>query len=366
MKTKIFILLGIFALHFSVKAQNYLFDSTRTHLINETEIEYQTSFLVIPNADCKIIIDFQERAIIRGDDGLQIGINYGEHLFEAVLLSSDEKWRKEITITTGQKIIRPIFTNIDNKQINREQQENTIFVQGGTFIMGNNSSSVYGKYPLHPVTLSDFYIDKYEVTNLEYCEFLNEQKIKSSASCCGIKYLKIESKDCQIEFRNDSFICKTGKENFPVIEVSWYGASEYCRWKGGRLPSEAEWEYAATGGYVSRGYKYAGSNSIDKVAWYGDNADKSTHQIGQKEPNELGIYDMSGNVWEWCYDWYDFDFYKNCQQNDPINYSVTNHKVIRGGSWFNYALNCRTRSYSKLNPYYSYNYVGFRVCYPVK
>ena len=368
MKTKIVVILifSIFFLQFSAKAQNEQYDSTKTHLVNENTEKYETSFLVIPNANCKIIIDFIERAIIRKDDGLKIGVNQGEHLVEAISLNGNEKWRKKITISDGQKIIEPKFLNIHTNSNNIALKENVIFVSGGTFYMGANTNLSNCKYPTYPISVSDFYIGKFEVTNSEYCKFLNEQKINASGNYFGIQYIKIDKNDCEIEFINEIFVPKSGKGNFPVIEVSWYGADEYCRWKGGRLPSEAEWEFAAKGGNLCRGYKYAGSNSIDEVAWFGGNSDEKIHYIGQKKPNELGIYDMSGNVWEWCYDWYSNIFYKNCCRNNPINYSTSNHKVIRGGSWFNYDLNCRNVSYNKLNPYYSFNYVGFRVCYPVR
>ena len=360
----IFFFLNIF-FSINISAQEYTSDSIQTGLLNDTGEKFEAIFLIIPNADCKIIIDYQERAIIRKNDGLTIGVTIGEHIIEAVRIADNELWQNEIFVNKGQKIIRPLF----NLNFNRKSQiigENSIFVEGGSFVMGctsNNSS--FNKYPLHPVTISDFYISAYEVTNAEYCVFLNENKINCNGSINNLKYILIEKSECNIEFINKIFIPKSGTDNKPVIEITWYGADAYCWWKRGRLPTEAEWEYAAKGGKLGRAYKYAGSNNINEIAWFGENSDKQTHVVGLKEPNELGIYDMSGNVWEWCYDWYDNDFYIKCPQNNPVNNSVSNYKIVRGGSWLNYDLNCRNVSVDKLNPLFSYSYVGFRVCYPM-
>lgn len=107
-----------------------------------------------------------------------------------------------------------------------------------------------------------------------------------------------------------------------------------------RLPTEAEWEFACRGGNNSRGYKYSGSNNLGSVAWYDDNSEGQTHSVATKSPNELGIYDMSGNVWEWCADWY--GDYSSGAQTNPTGPQSGSHRVRRGGSWINYARNCRS------------------------
>ena len=132
----------------------------------------------------------------------------------------------------------------------------------------------------------------------------------------------------------------------PVEEVSWKDCQEFIeklnRMTGQqfRLPTEAQWEYAARGGSKSRGYKYSGSNDLGSVAWYTDNSGKDTHPVKTKLPNELGIYDMSGNVWEWCQDWY--GSYSSGSQTNPTGPSSGSCRVCRGGSWFNGARLCRS------------------------
>ena len=131
----------------------------------------------------------------------------------------------------------------------------------------------------------------------------------------------------------------TGDDNLPVEQVSWKDVQEFIQklnaltGKTYRLPTEAEWEYAARGGNQSQGYKYAGSNTVGDVAWHYGNSDHKTHPVGQKQPNELGLYDMSGNVWEWCQDWY--GDYSSSAQTNPTGPSSGSYRVLRGGSWSN-------------------------------
>ncbi|MDR1897770.1 MAG: formylglycine-generating enzyme family protein [Prevotellaceae bacterium] len=190
-----------------------------------------------------------------------------------------------------------------------------VFVKGGTFLMGctaeQGDDCESDEKPAHKVTLSDFYIGKYEVTQTQWKAIMDS---------------------------NPSYF--SGCENCPVEQVSWDDIQEFIKKlkaKTGlnyRLPTEAEWEYAASGGAQSRRYKYSGSNSMDGVAWYSGNSGDKTHPVGTKKANELGIYDMSGNVWEWCNDWFG-DYSSNAQTN-PKGPSSTSLRVVRGGSWYFY------------------------------
>ncbi|MGV8135999.1 MAG: formylglycine-generating enzyme family protein [Mangrovibacterium sp.] len=217
-----------------------------------------------------------------------------------------------------------------------------VAVQGGTFSMGNNDLGD-DETPVHSVTVSDFYMGKYEVTFAQYdayCEATGESKPDDEG---------------------------WGRGNRPVISVSWSDAVAYCRWlsqktgKHYRLPTEAEWEYAARGGNKSREYKYPGSNTIDNVGWYDENSGNETHPVGQKQSNELDIYDMGGNVWEWCSDWYDESYYGGSPQNNPTGPSSGSLRVLRGGSWKYGAKNCGVSDRMNTSPDSSYYFYGFRL-----
>jgi formylglycine-generating enzyme required for sulfatase activity len=183
-----------------------------------------------------------------------------------------------------------------------------VWVEGGTYQMGCGSGDCKPtSSPEHEVTVNGFWIGKYSVTQGQW------QKVMG----------------------NNPSAFKKG-DNYPVETVSWNDAKEFIQKlnsKGGtfRLPTEAEWEYAARSG--GKPEKYAGGSDVDSVAWYSGNSGKSTHPVGTKSPNGLGIYDMSGNVWQWCEDTYDDAAYKKHQRNNPISNSGGSDKVIRGGSW---------------------------------
>ena len=126
-----------------------------------------------------------------------------------------------------------------------------------------------------------------------------------------------------------------------------------------KLPTEAQWEYAARGGNLSKGYKYSGSNNLGEVGWYGCNSGTYTHRLGEKQPNELGLYDMSGNVWEWCEDW--SGVYSVTPQRDPLGATSGSNRVYRGGGWISVAWYCRVSIRNSGVPGDRYNYLGFRL-----
>ena len=157
----------------------------------------------------------------------------------------------------------------------------------------------------------------------------------------------------------------------PVEQVSWNDAMEFCeklndygyapRGYKFSLPTEAQWEYAARGGNRSKGYEYSGSNDINEVAWYDDNSYREKHHdVGTKKPNELGLYDMSGNVWEWCLDWYD-GYGDEKEVTDPQGPQSGSYRVLRGGSWGSYAQSCRSANRGSCGPDYRDNSSGFRL-----
>ena len=217
-----------------------------------------------------------------------------------------------------------------------------VFVQGGTFMMGATSEQGSewndNEKPVHQVTLSDYYIGKYQVTQKQW-----EAVMGNNPS----------------ELKGD---------NLPVENVSWYDAQEFIHrlneitGKNYRLPTEAEWEYAARGGNKSQGYKYSGSNNINDVAWYVDNSDLKTHPVGTKQPNELSIYDMSGNVSEWCNDWY--EYYTHTTKTNPTGPLSGAHIVFRGGSCLSevrYLWSLRVSNRIRNTPCYRYMDIGLRL-----
>ena len=147
--------------------------------------------------------------------------------------------------------------------------------------------------------------------------------------------------------------------------VSWDEVQEFISrlntltGKRYRLPTEAEWEYAARGGNKSGNYRYSGSNFVEQVAWFSSNGGDSNHPVGTKSPNELGIYDMSGSVWEWCYDWY--GDYGSASQNNPTGPASGSWRVIRGGGWYDSSSDCRVANRSNRNPRLRSDNIGFRL-----
>ena len=181
---------------------------------------------------------------------------------------------------------------------------------------------------------------------------------------------KFKGGKCRIQKNGNRFIVEEGFEKHPMIYVNWYGARAYCQWlsqqtsQNYRLPSEAEWEYAARGAEqgTKDNFLFSGSNDISKVAWYYDNSGNQTHEVGKQQPNQLGLYDMSGNVWEWCADhWHD------TYDNAPIDAKVWDEggdntsRVLRGGAWYYSPRYCRVSDRSSFNSAMRFSNSGFRV-----
>ena len=299
--------------------------------------------------------------------------------------------------------------------------KNMILVTGGRFIMGETGSF---KNPAHGVELNNFYIGKFEVTLVEFTQFINETgyitvaekmlKEKRSPAVSVLKGKELIWSD-KATWRNPGF---KQQPDEPVTCVTWSDAIAYCNWlskkhgqtpvytindsydfmtwpndwntsrmnvrvkcnlkSGFRLPTAAEWEYSAQGGAKTQNFIYSGNNSLDEVGWYKDNSNKRTHLIGQKKANELGIYDMSGNVCEWCQDSYTSDKtpYQNSEYKvvagNEIIYELnpcfdynSNLQVVRGGSWFDdvgYLLILKSWAY-KFSETSTFH--GFRIVCPV-
>ncbi|MDH6304853.1 formylglycine-generating enzyme required for sulfatase activity [Parabacteroides sp. PF5-5] len=223
--------------------------------------------------------------------------------------------------------------------LSQSQDIEMVAIEGGTFTMGATSEqgdeADDDEYPVHQVTLDSYYIGKYEVTQLQWKQVMGNNP----------SYFK--------------------DDRLPVENVNWDDIQEFIAklnaitGKKYRLPTEAEWEYAARGGNKGRGYQYSGSYMIEHIAWYDDNSGKKPNPVGTKGPNELGIYDMTGNVWELCHDWY--GAYDKEPQTNPTGASTGEYRVLRGGSWYTAPRGCRVSIRLRCAPFSLNTLSGFRL-----
>ena len=232
-----------------------------------------------------------------------------------------------------------------------------VYVPGGEFEMG----SIHGgkdELPIHKVKLNPFKISKYEITNEQYCAFLNDTKYSPFGE---VVFVDINSEFSQIAYLEGRFVAKTGQQNLPVVEVSWYGADAYAHWAGGRLPTEAEWEYAACGAANSGANQMKDSCLLIDVAWIERNSERQLQPVGTRKPNRLGIYDMRGNAWEWCSDWYDAGYYQIGASDNPKGSETGTYRSLRGGSCDLNAYLSRVTNRSRCKPTTTNNTIGFRI-----
>ncbi len=265
-----------------------------------------------------------------------------------------------------------------------------VLIPNGTFNMGSTVNPY--ESPIHSVTVSSFYTGKYEVTNSDYVVFLNSQGNQTEG---GVEWIDLTANQWNGITGGPNpgtFTVVPGYENRPVVYITWCGAVAYCNWlssqhgytpcygpinnrgndpsvwrtlKGYRLPTEAEWEYACRGGSTAEYYwgdPYPPDPpNIGNYSWYTTNSDGNHHNIGGKSPNSFGLYDMSGNILEWCSDWNDNNYYSISPGTNPTGPSTGLNRVHRGGSW-NHALDrCRSGNRGYATPYGRYNVLGFRL-----
>ncbi|MEZ4825768.1 MAG: formylglycine-generating enzyme family protein [Bacteroidia bacterium] len=217
-----------------------------------------------------------------------------------------------------------------------------IFVEGGEFYMGGNDVDAHdSEKPVHKVRLTSFYMGKYPVTQ-------------------ALWHTVMETNPSDFK-----------EENHPVEQVSWNDTQTFLQnlnkkaRKIYRLPTEAEWEFAARGGIYSQGYLYAGSDKLKDVGWYRENSENKTHPVGQKLSNELSLFDMSGNVWEWCSDWYSREYYQKCAERDVVENPIGSYsgvyRVRRGGCCLSHPQICRIGFRNYTSPGIHDDSLGFRL-----
>lgn len=229
-----------------------------------------------------------------------------------------------------------------------------VLVKGGTFKMGS-TDGYDDEQPVHTVTITDFSISKYEVTVEQYRTFCKET---------GHKFPEMPTKDWYDEHPNVH--TWVWRNNYPILNVDWNDAMAYCVWiskatgEEYTLPTESQWEYAARGGKSSAGYKYSGSNKLSDVGWYDENTyERGPRPVGTLKPNELGLYDMCGNAYEWCLDIY--SPYPSKSIKNPTGPKNGQFRIIRGGCWYNSDDLCTVTVRDAPKPNYNTFYYGFRI-----
>ncbi len=262
-----------------------------------------------------------------------------------------------------------------------------VAIPGGTFEMGDHAGVGYWwEQPVHSVTLDAFFMDKYEVSNLKFADYLNNSTVTVSGT--GVYQVGGAGQNiCTLSYglnhNGSTFGIDAGKDNHPVVNQTWYGAALYCNYlstvngstpcydeitfacdftaDGFRLPTEAEWEYASRGGEHNPYYQYPwGSDSISSNdANYNSNIN-TTVDVGSYAANGYGLYDMAGNVWEWCNDWYDSGYYANSPTSNPTGPTSGSRRVFRGGSWYDSTFNLRCAYRYSYYPTDRSNIFGFR------
>jgi formylglycine-generating enzyme required for sulfatase activity len=211
-----------------------------------------------------------------------------------------------------------------------------VFVEGGTFTMGNNKGKKADR-PEHQVQLDDFYIGMFEVTQNEWTALMGLNPSSIACGRCPVNDMTYDQIQQFVQKLSD----RTGRKF--------------------RLPTEAEWEFAAQGGKKSKGFLYAGSNDLAEVGWLKFNGNDQQHEVGKLKPNELGLYDMNGNAWELCEDWYDPKFYARSETNNPVNTKPAKYRVSRGASWMSPAEYCYRWARNNDHPHHRRGNGGFRL-----
>jgi len=256
---------------------------------------------------------------------------------------------------------------LDFKLIDFDSHDYTdeVFVKGGSFIMGKENQCFNSHFE-HKVELRSFYMDRYEVTVNQFKKFVDETGYKTDADKRGYAFIFKDGEWTKIKGLNWKYneqgeLRSQNDLDYPVIFVSYNDATAYADWAGKRLPTEAEWEYAATGGAFQDQCEFSGSDVAKEVGWFKYNSKGIIHKGGGLRPNEIGIYDMSGNLFEWCADWYDETYYQVSTNNNPKGPDMGVSKVRRGGCWASDESKLSVKNRLHQDASDSYNYIGFRL-----
>lgn len=332
--------------------------------VPETISEYDVWLLELEIIESsKGIIDIPVAIIFKPDDA-NLLIDGVEEVTTKLKLSEGEHILKIqrvgfITVTDTLQI------SVDNAlfnyelEIDPESYERMVLVEGGCF------KRKFG-YTNFEVCLDNFYISKFEITNREYCNFLNSINInKFGIDKLGFQLIDLSNHNISYSNEELRFIVAQGRNDYPVNFVSWYGAQKYCEWQLGRLPTEAEWVYAAIGNAEKGVFDFSGGNDLEELGWYNKNGN-TIKQVGQKSPNSFGIYDMSGNVSEWCFDYFLENYFINCPKYNPKGPENGFNKVFKGGSFENKKKECKVTERYNTSPKTIKRSIGFRLVRPIE
>ena len=382
----------------------------RPEQFGNVTVEY---FLVSPQNDLgsirvsaatagTIYMDGSRATVVgEGESEMLQGVSTGSRNVEIHYIDGETE-RQSVSVRTGG--VATVSFSYVPPGYNHRPIRDEILVEAGTFSMGTPSGGDDDERPVHRVTLDSFFMMRTEVTVADFAAFVNAAGFKTTAETSGGGYVFIEGSwklKSDANWRNPYF---DQGNNQPVVLVSWYDAVTYANWlserdgleeayrisdteviwiasnNGWRLPTEAEWEYAARGGRNARDTKYAGFDEEREIYRYANFADASTDfswsdtsqndgytytaPVGRYQPNELGLYDMSGNVWEWCWDWYYASYYEDSITNNPNGPGSGTYRVLRGGCWYCYASYTRVANRFRIPPSYRYLNYGFRLVRP--
>ena len=342
-------------------------------VIFNKEYKYLVSSTVVPANAGLVTINGKEDAlyVTVGDTVEFLAIESSAYQFKnwsvtGEVVSTSRDYNAPVSadlniVATFEERTTPIPNIID--PIESLTNDELVYVEGGSYTMGATDEqgwdANFDEKPTRKVNLSSFYMGKYEVTQqlweyvMSYSGYAADGTIMSAYSTDAWLDKKPSSTFGVGDYFPTYYVSYDDIVNIFLPRLNKITGDDY------RLPTEAEWEYAARGGCNSQAYKYSGSNTVGDVAWYSENSNSKSHQVGIKQPNELGIYDMSGNVWEWCSDWY--ADYTSSEETNPTGAESGSYRVFRGGYWGLSARDCRVSVRSSANPTNRNNSVGFRL-----
>jgi len=334
---------------------------------------YNQNLFISADSDCNFMLDGIIEGQLKTEEKYETTMPMGKHTIVAKTLDSYLNFRREFTIENTSNI--KISFNEQLEHIEKEKQKaedrnrkiayyktrkqdiikeiskNMVLLEGGEFNMGSTDGEE-DEQPVRQVTVNSFYISKYELTQKQWMAIMEENPSHfHDCENCPVE---------RVHWYDAVLFCNTlsrlsGLEPYYIIDqenqdTTIHNIYDHLKWtvsvregaNGYRLPYEAEWEYAVKKTKGDAQYKYSGGNNVDKVAWTLENSNGKTHPVGQKLPNKNGLYDMSGNVWEWCNDWYSADYYEKGEISNPKGASTGWVRVIRGGGWLSHQMHATT------------------------